>query len=131
MHHTPQSSQRARQIEIWAALRNLGRTGLAELVATSCRHARRISQALTQAGLDILNDVVLNQVLVAAGDDKTTQHLIATIQADGTCWCGPTTWNRQLAMRISVSGWNTTDDDADRSIDSILRCAREAGALPR
>ncbi len=131
MHHTPQSSQRARQIEIWAALRNLGRTGLAELVATSCRHARRISQALTQAGLDILNDVVLNQVLVAAGDDKTTQHLIAAIQADGTCWCGPTTWNRQLAMRISVSGWNTTDDDADRSIDSILRCAREAGALPQ
>lgn len=130
MHHTPQSSQRARQVEIWAALRCLGRTGLAELVATCCRQARRISLALAQSGLDILNDVVLNQVLVSAGDDETTRHLIAAIQADGTCWCGPTTWNGRLAMRISVSGWNTTDRDADRSAEAILRCAHEAGALP-
>jgi len=131
MHHTPQSSQRARQIEIWAVMRSLGRSGLAELVANSCRQAHRISAALAQAGLEILNDVMLNQVLVAARDDETTQRLIATVQADGTCWCGPTKWNERTAMRISVCGWNTTDHDAYRSTEAILRCAHEAGALPR
>ncbi len=130
MHHTPQSSQRARQIEVWAVLRCLGRAGLADLVATACRQARRIGDALARAGLDILNDVVLNQVLVRAGCDETTSRLIAAIQTDGTCWCGPATWNGRVAMRISVCGWHTTDEDADRSTDAILRCAQQIGALP-
>jgi glutamate/tyrosine decarboxylase-like PLP-dependent enzyme len=120
MHHTPQSSQRARQIEVWAVLRCLGRAGIANLVATTCRQARRISDALAEAGLEILNDVVLNQVLISTGCDDTTNRLIAAIQTDGTCWCGPTTWNGRVAMRISVCGWNTTDEDADRSIEAIL-----------
>ena len=75
--------------------------------------------------------MVLNQALVAAGDDETTHRLIAAVQTDGTCWYGPTMWNGQLAMRISVSGWNTTDDDVERSVEAILRCAREIDALPR
>lgn len=128
MHHTPQSSQRARQIEVWATLRCLGRSGIADLVAGACRHASSIGDALAEAGLDVLNDVVLNQVLVAAGSDETTRRLIAAVQDDGTCWCGPTSWNGRVAMRISVSGWNTNDEDADRSAAAILRCAREVGA---
>ena len=131
MHHTPQSSQRARQIEIWAVLRSLGRAGLAELVANGCRQAHRISAALAGAGLEILNDVVLNQALVAAGDNETTRRLTAAVQAEGTCWCSPTNWNGRTAMRISVCGWNTTDHDADRSTEAILRCAHHTGALPQ
>ena len=80
--------------------------------------------------MEVLNDVVLNQVLVSAGRDETSNRLIAAIQTDGTCWCGPTTWNGRVAMRISVSGWNTTDADADRSTDAILHCAQQIGALP-
>lgn len=130
MHHTPQSSQRARQIEVWAVLRCLGRAGIADLVRTACLQARRIGDALARAGLDVLNDVVLNQVLVGTDGDESTRRLVAAVQADGTCWCGPTTWNGRVAMRISVSGWNTTETDADRSIDAILRCAGQVGALP-
>ncbi len=130
MHYTPQSSQRARQIEIWAVLRCLGRAGIAKLVANACRQARRISDALARAGLEILNEVVLNQVLVVAGSDEATTRLITAVQTDGTCWCGPTHWNGRIAMRISVSGWNTTAEDADRSIDAILHCARLIAALP-
>lgn len=130
MHHAPESSQRARQIELWAVLRSLGRAGVAELVAGACSRARRIGDALAVAGLPVRNDVVLNQVLVSGADEASTARLIAEVQRDGTCWCGPTTWNGQLAMRISVSGWNTTDEDADRSIEAILRCARLVGAIP-
>ncbi|TCO52929.1 pyridoxal phosphate-dependent decarboxylase family protein [Actinocrispum wychmicini] len=127
MHHTPQSSQRARQIEVWAVLRTLGRSGVAELVANGCRHARRIAGLLVAGGLRVLNDVVLNQVVVVAEDDEATARLIRAVQADGTCWCGPTTWQGRHAMRISVAGWNTTDADIDRSAEAILRCAEFIG----
>ncbi len=99
-------------------------------MANACRQARRISDALARAGLDILNEVVLNQVLVAADCDETTKRLITAVQTDGTCWCGPTNWNGRIAMRISVSGWNTTDGDTDHSTGAILHCARQIGAFP-
>jgi len=118
MHHVPQSSQRARQIEIWALLRTLGRKGMADLVEAGCRGARRMAAALTAGGLTVVNDVVLNQVLV-----DVDAQVVAAVQADGTCWCGPTTWRGRQAMRISVSGWNTTDEDIDRSAEAILRSA--------
>ena len=121
MHHTPQSSQRARQVEVWAVLRSLGRSGVTELVRRSCAHARRLADALTDGGLTVLGDVVLNQVLVSAGE--ATPELIDAVQRDGTCWCGPTTWRGAPAMRISVSGWNTTASDVDKSAAAILRCA--------
>ncbi len=128
MHHTPQSSQRARGIDAWAALRSLGRTGLQELVDRTCAHARRFAEALTSAGFEVLNDVVLNQVLVRFGTDEQTARVIATLQEDGTCWCGPTVWRGQGAMRISVSSWATTNEDVERSVAAMISAAGVAGA---
>jgi glutamate/tyrosine decarboxylase-like PLP-dependent enzyme len=122
--YTPELSRRARGVEIWAALRHLGREGVAELIERCCRHAGRFAEELGKAGYQILNEVVLNQVLVSFGDSETTNKVIAAIQAEGTCWCGGTTWQGHTAMRISVSSWATTDDDVDRSIDAILRIVR-------
>jgi len=117
-------SRRARGVEIWAALRSLGRAGLADLVESSCRHAARFAEGLRAAGYEILNDVTLNQVLVSFGDDETSRRVIREIQADGTCWCGGTVWQGRAAMRISVSSWATTEDDVERSLDAIIRIAR-------
>jgi glutamate/tyrosine decarboxylase-like PLP-dependent enzyme len=130
MHHTPQTSQRARWIEVWAVLRSLGRSGVAELVEGCCRRAARIAGALERGGLRVVNDVVLNQALVVApAGEHATRRMVAAVQEDGTCWCGPGVWAGGTAMRVSVSGWATTDDDADRSAEAILRCARAVGAL--
>jgi glutamate/tyrosine decarboxylase-like PLP-dependent enzyme len=123
MHHTPQASQRARQIEVWAALRTLGRRGLADLIARTCGYARAMAGALREAGLTVLNDVVLNQVLVRAATDDQTLALVRAVQEDGTCWCGPTMWRQRPAMRISISGWATTEDDVRRSADAIIAAA--------
>jgi glutamate/tyrosine decarboxylase-like PLP-dependent enzyme len=121
----PEMSRRARGIEIWAALRSLGRRGLADMIERNCEHAARFASALRKAGHRVLNDVVLNQVLVSFGAPEVTRRVIAAIQQDGTCWCGGTAWQGNIAMRISVSSWATTDADVDRSIEAILRCARE------
>jgi len=121
--HTPELSRRARGVEVWAVLRALGRSGLADLVERDCRHATRFAEGLREAGFEILNEVVLNQVLVSFGDDKTTRRVVAAIQDDGTCWCGATVWQGRTAMRISVSGWATTADDVERSLDAMLRAA--------
>ncbi|MEA2173998.1 MAG: hypothetical protein QOD00_1590 [Blastocatellia bacterium] len=122
---TPELSRRARGVEVWAALRSLGRKGVAELVERTCRHARRFAEALQAAGYQVLNEVTLNQVLVAFGDAETTNRVIADIQTDGTCWCGGTLWQGQTAMRISVSSWATEEDDVERSLEAMLRIARE------
>ena len=124
MHHTPQSSQRARQVEVWAVLRTLGRQGVADLIARTCGHARAMAASLREAGLEVRGDVVLNQVLVRAATDQATLALVAAVQRDGTCWCGPTTWQGRPAMRISVSGWATTDDDIAASADAIIAALR-------
>jgi len=124
--YTPDFSRRGRGIEVWAALRSLGRSGVAELIERTCRHAWRFAAALEEAGFEILNDVILNQVLVAFGDADRTSRVIAAIQADGTCWCGGTVWHDRPAMRISVSSWATTDDDVERSVAAIVRAARSA-----
>lgn len=123
----PQISRRARGIEIWAALRSLGRGGVAELVERSCMHAARFAEALAAAGYQVLNDVVLNQVLVSFGDEDTTNRVISRIQEDGTCWCGGAVWQDQTVMRISVSCWATTEEDVERSLNAILRIASEEG----
>jgi glutamate/tyrosine decarboxylase-like PLP-dependent enzyme len=122
---TPELSRRARGIEVWAALHSLGRSGLADLVERTCRHAARFAEGLRSAGYTILNEVVLNQVLVMFGDAERTRRVIAGIQQDGTCWCGGTTWQGQTAMRISVSSWATTDADVERSLEAMIRVARE------
>jgi len=122
-HYTPDMSRRARGVEIWAALRSLGRAGLADLIERSCRHAARFAEGLRAAGYEILNDVTLNQVLVSFGDDETTRRVIEAVQADGTCWLGGTVWQGRAAMRISVSSWSTTENDVERSLDAIIRIA--------
>jgi glutamate/tyrosine decarboxylase-like PLP-dependent enzyme len=124
----PEMSRRARAIEIWAALRSLGRTGLADLIDGSCEHARRFAEAFKRAGYHVLNDVVSNQVLVSFGAPEITRRVIARAQEDGTCWCGGTLWHGKTAMRVSVSSWVTTERDVSRSIEAILRIAAEATA---
>lgn len=124
-HYTPESSRRARGVEVWAALRTLGRSGFADLVERTCRYAARIAEGLSTAGYGILNDVVLNQVLVSFGDSDITRRVIAAVQSDGTCWCGGTVWQGRTAMRISVSSYATTADDVERSLAAILRVASE------
>jgi glutamate/tyrosine decarboxylase-like PLP-dependent enzyme len=125
---TPELSRRARGVEVWAALRCLGRQGVAELVERNCRQARRFAEGLQAAGFKVLNEVVLNQVLVAFGDAATTNRIINEIQTDGTCWCGGTVWQGQTAMRISVSSWATTDEDVERSLEAMVRIARAHGS---
>jgi glutamate/tyrosine decarboxylase-like PLP-dependent enzyme len=120
---TPDSSRRARGVELWAALRSLGRSGLREMIERNCRQARLFADRLRGAGIQILNDVVLNQVLVSFGSPEETRRVIAEIQADGTCWCGGTVWQNQTAMRISVSSWATTDEDVERSVAAMIRIA--------
>ncbi|MGH9945044.1 MAG: aspartate aminotransferase family protein, partial [Pyrinomonadaceae bacterium] len=118
---------RARGVEVWAALRSLGREGLADLIERNCRYAARFADGLTAASYRVLNDVVLNQVLVSFGDAETTRRVIAGVQSDGTCWCGGTNWQGREAMRISVSSWATTEADVERSLEAILRVASESG----
>jgi glutamate/tyrosine decarboxylase-like PLP-dependent enzyme len=124
----PESSRRARGFATWAALRELGRSGLAGLVERCCSLARRFAERLGRMdGVEIGNDVVLNQVLVGFGSDERTDRVIDAVQRDGTCWMGGTTWRGRRYMRISVSNWSTTEDDVDRSLAAIERLAR---ALP-
>jgi len=126
MQYTPDASRRARGIELWAALKSLGRSGLAELVDRTCMLAQRFAAELRKAGFDVLNDVVLNQVLVSFGNAETTRNVIRLVQEDGTCWCGSTVWKGTTAMRISVSSWVTTEADIDASLAAILRITRTA-----
>ena len=130
----PESSRRARGFAVWAALRSLGRDGVAAMIGGCSDHARRFAAGLESApGVRILNDVVLNQVLVrfedpsgdAAGGDARTDAVIAAVQADGTIWLGGTKWHGQRAMRISVSAWSTSEADVDASV-AVIRRAAEA-----
>lgn len=122
--YVPEESRRARAVPVYAVLRTLGQAGLAELVERCCRHARRFAEGLRDAGYEILNDVVLNQVLVSFGNPEVTRKVIAGIQAEGTCWCSGTEWQGRVAMRISVSSWATTEEDVERSLEAMLRVAR-------
>jgi len=127
--YTPDSSRRARAIEVWAALKSLGRHGLSDLVERNCRQARHLAGGLAAAGIEVLNEVCLNQVVVAFGDAATTQAAVDAVQADGTCWCGGTTWRGRPAMRISVSSWATTDDDIDMSVQAIIAARDSVGRV--
>jgi glutamate/tyrosine decarboxylase-like PLP-dependent enzyme len=129
MDWTPEASRRARGFAVYAALRSLGRRGVEDLLDRCCRLARRFADRLrADSGIEILNDVVLNQVLVrakpASGDaDAATRAALARVQAERICWLGGTRWHGMDAMRISVSNWSTTDEDVDRSAESIIRAA--------
>jgi glutamate/tyrosine decarboxylase-like PLP-dependent enzyme len=129
----PESSRRARGFAVWAAVRSLGRAGVAELVERCCDHARTFAELLGAApDVEILNEVVLNQVLVRfGGDDETTREIVRRVQADGTCWLGGTDWHGRAAMRISVSSFRTTAADVERSANAILQAAAAASAGAR
>jgi glutamate/tyrosine decarboxylase-like PLP-dependent enzyme len=120
---TPESSRRARGFAVWAALRELGRSGVAALVDRCCEHARTMAELLTEGGATVHNDVVLNQVLVGFGDPGRTDAVVEAVQRDGTCWVGATTWRGERLMRVAVSNWSTTREDIERSAEAILRCA--------
>jgi glutamate/tyrosine decarboxylase-like PLP-dependent enzyme len=124
--YVPELSRRARGVEIWAALKSLGRGGLAELVERCCACAKRFADGLSAMGFEVLNEVVLNQVLVSFGTPAETERVIAATQEDGACWCGGTVWQGRTAMRISVSSWATTEADVDRSLEAMARAARAA-----
>jgi glutamate/tyrosine decarboxylase-like PLP-dependent enzyme len=130
--YVPEMSRRGRAIPVWAALRSLGRDGIAELVERCCAIARRMADGLAaEPGVEIVNEVTLNQVLVRFDDDDDrTKAVIAAVQDDGTCWLGGTTWHGRGAMRISVSNWSTREDDADRSVEAILRAHRATATQP-
>ena len=124
--YVPESSRRARGFPTWAALRELGREGLAELVDRCCALACRFGERLGSIeGVEIANDVVLNQVLVSFGSDERTDRVVAAVQRDGTCWMGGTSWRGRRLMRISVSNWSTTEADVDRSVGAISRLLAE------
>lgn len=129
MHHTPESSRRARGVELWAALKSLGRSGLCALIERTCAHAQRFAQGLKAGGFEVLNDVLINQVLVSFGSPEATREVIRRVQEDGTCWCGGTIWQGKSAMRISVSSWATTETDVERSLRAIVRIAKECRAM--
>lgn len=124
---TPEISRRARGIEIWAAMKFLGRDGLEALIDRCCAHALRFAEGLKCAGFDILNDVVLNQVVAARGGEHEMRQLVQRIQDGGTCWVGPTFWRGRHAMRISVSSWATTDEDVEKSLAAIIAAADQPG----
>jgi glutamate/tyrosine decarboxylase-like PLP-dependent enzyme len=126
----PEFSRRARGVPVYATLRTLGRDGVADLVERCCAHARLFAERLArEPGIAVLNDVVLNQVLVRFGDDdETTRGVITAVQLDGTCWLGGTVWHGLAAMRISVSNWQTTAADVERSAAAIIRCFRTVRA---
>jgi len=125
MLFTPQSSQRARGAEVWAVLASLGRNGVAGLVERHVALAKRLAARLASGGVEVLNEVRLNQVVASFGDGERTNAVISAIQRDGTCWCGPTVWRGRRAMRISISNWATTEDDIDRSAEAILTAHRD------
>ncbi len=125
---TPEMSRRARGVEVWAALRALGRVGLAEMIERCCRLAARFAQGLAEAGFTVHNKVVINQVVVSFGDAVATHEVIRRVQEEGTMWAGSTVWQGRTAMRISVSNWATMEGDVARSLVAIVRAAQEASA---
>jgi glutamate/tyrosine decarboxylase-like PLP-dependent enzyme len=127
---TPEFSRRARGFATYAALRNLGRRGVAELVERCCRHAVRMAERLAAGqGVRVLNEVVLNQVLIrfetpGRDADELTRAVVSRVQREGTCWLSGTRWQGMEAMRVSISNWSTTESDIDRSADAILSAVR-------
>jgi glutamate/tyrosine decarboxylase-like PLP-dependent enzyme len=126
----PESSRRARGAATWAALAQLGRRGIAELVDRCCLLARRFATGLDGvAGIRVVNDIVLNQVLVSFGDAGRAEAVLAAVQASGECWMGGTTWHGERLMRISVSNWTTTEADVDRSVRAVIAAAAGSGPV--
>jgi glutamate/tyrosine decarboxylase-like PLP-dependent enzyme len=127
MGYSPEFSRRARSAPVWAALRSLGRSGVADLVERCCRHARTLAGELSRLpGCEIVNDVVLNQVLLRFEEDDTTDAVVAAVQDSGEAWMSGTLWDGRRAIRISVSNWRTDEEDVARTV-SAFAAARSHG----
>jgi glutamate/tyrosine decarboxylase-like PLP-dependent enzyme len=125
----PEFSRRARGFTVWAALRSLGRRGVAEMVERFSAHARRFAAGLSELeGVRVVNDVVFTQVCASFGTDEVTREVAARLLQDGTAWMTPSTWHGQAVLRISVSNWRTRDDDVDRTLAAVRRVLAEVRA---
>ena len=123
----PEFSRRARGFAVWAALRELGRDGVASMVEGFCRHARRFADGLSAMdGVRVVNDVVFTQVVVSFGLE--TPEVARRLLREGTAWMTPSTWHGEPVLRISVSNWRTTDEDVDRTLDAVRRVLAEVRA---
>jgi glutamate/tyrosine decarboxylase-like PLP-dependent enzyme len=128
LDRVPELSRRARGVPVWAALRSLGRSGVADLVDRLARHARAIAEGIaTVDGAEILNEVVFTQVCAAFGDDERTRAVIARLLADGTTWMSGSQWRDRDVLRVSVSNWSTDEEDVAASIDAVRRAATAGG----
>jgi glutamate/tyrosine decarboxylase-like PLP-dependent enzyme len=122
----PEFSRRARGFTVWAALRSLGRRGVAEMVERFCAHARRFAGGLAEMdGVRVVNDVVFTQVCASLGTDEVTREVAARLLKEGTAWMTPSTWRGQAVLRISISNWRTTDEDVDLSLAAVRRTLAE------
>jgi glutamate/tyrosine decarboxylase-like PLP-dependent enzyme len=124
LEYTPEASRRARGIEVWAALKELGREGVANLIKRNCEQAQMFANGFRQAGFDVPHEVVINQVMVSFGNDEATKQVIGAVQDEGVLWAGATIWKGKTYMRLSCSSHKTTAEDVEKSLESITRCAR-------
>jgi glutamate/tyrosine decarboxylase-like PLP-dependent enzyme len=125
----PEFSRRARGFPVWAALRSLGRQGVAEMVERFCQHAQRFAKLLEEIDdVEVVNEVVFTQVCVAFGSDAETREVVRRLLLDGTAWMTPSVWQGRAILRISVSNWRTTDADVDRAVEAVRRVVREVRA---
>jgi glutamate/tyrosine decarboxylase-like PLP-dependent enzyme len=125
MLYTPEMSRRARGVELWAALKYLGRSGVGELVDELCRNARYFAEQLSESGFQVLNDVVFNQVLVKCETPEKTQAALKNIQISGKCWCGGASWKGEPVIRISVCSWQTTKKDIDECVNTFVQSKKQ------
>lgn len=122
----PEFSRSARGVEVWAALKSLGREGVVALVEECCDHASAFAAGLREIGYDILNDVVINQVVASLpGFEDRSGEIAARVQASGECWLGPTLWQGRKGLHVSVSSWATTEEDVERALTAIKRVTAE------
>ena len=129
MLYTPEMSRRARGIELWAALRSLGRSGVDTLVSGLCDNARYFAQLLRERGFRVLNDVIYNQLVVACDSPEETKATLAGIQSGGVCWCGGAIWRSEPVIRVSVCSWRTTHTDVERSVAAFVEARERAKGL--
>jgi glutamate/tyrosine decarboxylase-like PLP-dependent enzyme len=128
---TPELSRRARAIDIWAAIRSLGKEGINDLITRTCVYAEYLADRLQEAGIEVLNKVETNQVLIAFGSNQETERIIRVLQQEGTSWFSGTQWKGRTAMRISVSNYKTTESDIKLTLDSILQAASKSELILR
>lgn len=124
LEYTPEASRRARGIEVWAAIKELGREGIADLIKRNCEQAQLFTKGFREAGFDVPHEVVINQVMIGFGNDETTKQVIRAVQDEGVLWAGATVWKGKTYMRLSCSSVATTIEDVEKSLESIIRCAR-------